>query len=283
VGHLLAYLSLSWQTGLVPDTIPGMDGAAVLSQLDKERQTIPESDVSLQTAPYVVRAIALDGSWNGIVFSCFSSSQTEEIVSEEIKYFTQLNRVFEWKVYSHDRPLDLLLQLRRRGFKIGEEESLMVRELRDLPPALMAPAAPKVAVDPVRDEQGVADFLSIETAVWSCEPGRTRELLLSMLNNPTQRDLAFVAYADQRPVGCARLTSSPNSQFSGLWGGSVLPDYRRQGIYRALLAARILHLRGFEEIRYLRVDALPMSRPILEKYGFQRIASTWPAEWPPNQ
>ena len=39
----------------------------------------------------------------------------------------------------------------------------------------------------------------------------------------------------------------------------------------------------FEEIRYLRVDALPMSRPILEKYGFQQIASTWPAEWPPNQ
>jgi hypothetical protein len=81
-----------------------MDGAAVLSQLDKERQTIPESDVSLQTAPYVVRAIALDGSWNGIVFSCFSSSQTEEIVSEEIKYFTQLNRVFEWKVSKFQTP-----------------------------------------------------------------------------------------------------------------------------------------------------------------------------------
>ncbi len=263
--------------------MPSMDGAAVLYQLDRERQTVPDSDVRLQAVPYVMRAIALDGSWNGIVYSCFSASQAEEIVSKEIKYFTQLNRAFEWKVYSHDRPLDLLLQLRQRGFRIGEEESLMVRELRDLPPALMAPAAPKIAVLPVRDEQGIADFLSIETAVWSCEPGKTRGLLLSMLNNPLQRDLAFVAYSDQRPVGCARLTSSPNSQFSGLWGGSVLPDYRRRGIYRALLAARILHLRRFEEIRYLRVDALPMSRPILEKYGFQQIASTWPAEWPPNQ
>ena len=258
----------------------GMDGAAVLYQLDKERQTVPDSDVLLQSVPYVMRAIAIDGSWNGTVYSCFSSSQAEEIVNEQIKYFTQLNRAFEWKVYSHDRPLDLLLQLRQRGFRIGEEESLMVREVRDIPPALKTPT---VAVLPVKDEQGIADFLSIETAVWSCEPGKTRGLLLSMLNNPLQRDLAFVAYSDQTPVGCARLTSSPNSQFSGLWGGSVLPNYRRRGIYRALLAARILHLRRFEEIRYLRVDALPMSRPILEKYGFQQIASTWPAEWPPNQ
>jgi GNAT superfamily N-acetyltransferase len=268
---------------VAPDTISGMDGAAVLYQLDKERQTVPDSEVSLQTTPYIVRAIGLNGSWNGIVYSFFSSSQTEAIVDEEIRYFTQLNRAFEWKVYSHDRPLDLLVQLRQRGFRIGEEESLMVRELRDLPPALMAPAAPKVTVDPVRDEQGIADFLSIETAVWSCEPGKTRGLLLSMLNNPFQRDLAFVAYSDQMPIGCARVTSSPNSQFSGLWGGSVLPDYRGRGIYRALLAARILHLRSFDEIRYLRVDAMPASRPILEKYGFQRIASTWPAEWPPNR
>src|ERR1700676_3719042 len=156
----------------------GMDGAAVLYQLDKERQTVPDSDVLLQSVPYVMRAIAIDGSWNGIVYSCFSSSQAEEIVNEELKYFTQLNRAFEWKVYSHDRPLDLLLQLRQRGFRIGEEESLMVRELRDLPPALMASLAPKIAVLPVRDEQGLADFLSIETAVWSCEPGKTRGLLL---------------------------------------------------------------------------------------------------------
>src|ERR1700676_826439 len=92
----------------------GMDGAAVLYQLDKERQTVPDSDVLLQSVPYVMRAIAIDGSWNGIVYSCFSSSQAEEIVNEEIKYFTQLNRAFEWKVYSHQlsgpanqaRPVD---------------------------------------------------------------------------------------------------------------------------------------------------------------------------------
>jgi hypothetical protein len=28
------------------------------------------------------------------------------------------------------------------------------------------------------------------------------------------------------------------------------------------------------------VDALHTSRPILERYGFERVASTWPAVWP---
>ena len=111
---LSALIEILVANGFGAEYHASMDGAAVLSQLDKERQTVPDSDVRLQAVPYVVRAIAIDGSWNGIVYSCFSSSQAEEIVNEEIKYFTQLNWAFEWKVYSHDRPLDLLLQLRQR-------------------------------------------------------------------------------------------------------------------------------------------------------------------------
>jgi len=34
------------------------------------------------------------------------------------------------------------------------------------------------------------------------------------------------------------------------------------------------------QIRFLRVDALPTSRPILERYGFRQLGSTWPADWP---
>ena len=47
-------------------------------------------------------------------------------------------------------------------------------------------------------------------------------------------------------------------------------------VYRALLVARIRHARQFESISYLRVDALPTSRPILEKYGFKRVHQPGP-------
>jgi hypothetical protein len=38
------------------------------------------------------------------------------------------------------------------------------------------------------------------------------------------------------------------------------------------------HARRLDSGRYLRVDALPTSRSILEKYGFTRVASTSPAD-----
>ncbi len=260
-----------------------MDDATILRQLDAERQTVADSDCRLEKTPNVVRAFGVGSGWTGIVYSRFSASETARIVQAEIEYFSRLNRDFEWKVYSQDEPLDLLAHLRDRGFRIGEEESLMIRDLVDLPPALLAPPPKGVTVRPVRDEQTIADFLSLESAIWSCEPDKTGELLLSSLSDPLQRNLGLVAYSESRPVGFGRVTAPRNSQFSGLWGGSVLPEFRGRGIYRALLSARIQHVRKFDSIRYLRVDALPTSRPILEKYGFKEVASTWPAEWPPGQ
>jgi len=259
-----------------------MHHATILRQLDAERQSVAESDGRLEKTPYVVRAFGVENMWSAIVYSRFPPSETETIVHAEIGYFNRLNRDFEWKVYSHDEPPDLLTQLRNRGFKIGEEEALMIRDLRELSPILMAPPPAGVTVSALRDEHRIEDYLSVESAVWSCEPGKTRPLLLSTLGDPLQRDLAFVAYADGKPVGCARVTASPSSQFSGLWGGSVLAGFRGRGIYRALLSARIHHVRQFDSIRYLRVDAMPTSRPILEKYGFKQVASTWPATWPPG-
>lgn len=51
--------------------------------------------------------------------------------------------------------------------------------------------------------------------------------------------------------------------------------FQGRGIYRALVAhrARIAAERGF---RYLQVDALPTSRPILERLGFVQLSKTTP-------
>jgi GNAT superfamily N-acetyltransferase len=259
-----------------------MDEMTILRQLDIERRTVADSDTRLERTPYVVRAIGAGSTWSGVVYSRFSASETEAIVQAEIEYFTRLERAFEWKIYSHDEPPDLLAKLRKCGFRIGSEESVMVCDSAELSPLLMAPSPAKVTVTPVRDKGRIEDYLSVESAVWSCEPGKTRDLLLSTLSVPFQRDLGFVAYVDAKPIGCGRVTVSPQSRFAGLWGGSVLPDFRGRGVYRALLSARIDHIRRFNSIRYLRVDAMPTSQPILERYGFRRVASTWPAVWPPD-
>jgi hypothetical protein len=259
-----------------------MDEMTILGQLDIERQTVGDSDTRLERTPNVVRAIGVGTTWSGIVYSRFSTWETESIVQGEIEYFARLGRSFEWKIYSHDEPADLLTQLRKGGFRIGEEESVMVCDLADLSPLLTAPTDAAVTVVPVRDEGRIEDYLTVESAVWSCEVGETRELLGSTLSDPCERELGFVAYVNAKPIGCGRVTASRQSQFAGLWSGSVLPDYRGRGAYRAILSARIDHIRQFDSIRYLRVDAMPTSRPILERYGFKRVASTWPAVWSPG-
>ena len=228
-----------------------------------------------------LRALGTQESWSGIVYYCFPAEETESIIEGEIAFFENLGREFEWKVYTHDQPQGLLAELRRRGFKIGEEEALMIRELRELPISLTSPAAPGITVAAVTNAQGVDDFLAVEGALWPASE-KMRDWLLTRLKDPAQQELAFVAYEDRIPIGCGRVSVRRESRFAGLWGGAVLPAFRGKGVYRALLAARINNVLKFDSVQYLRVDALPTSRPILEKYGFQRIGSTWPAEWAPR-
>jgi low temperature requirement protein LtrA len=61
----------------------------------------------------------------------------------------------------------------------------------------------------------------------------------------------------------------------GLYGGATLPEYRGRGLYRATVAKRaaLARERGY---RYLQVDALPTSRPILERTGFVQLTTTTP-------
>ena len=250
----------------------------ILMLLDAERQTVADTDFTLEKTPYVVRAIGKE-YWSGIVYSHFSTAEAEGVIDDEIGYFTKLGRDFEWKVFSHDEPADLLTRLRRRGFKIGEEEALMILDVQKFPPGLLAPAPEGVTVRAVTDDQGISHYLALQSAIWG-QATTTREFLLSTLSDQLQRNLAFIAYAGQKPIGFGRVTTSPQSRFAGLWGGSVLSDFRGRGVYRALLSARIRHAKKSDSVRYFQVDALPTSRPILERYGFKRVASTWPAEWP---
>ena len=55
----------------------------------------------------------------------------------------------------------------------------------------------------------------------------------------------------------------------------TLPEYRGRGLYRATVAKRaeLARERGY---RWLYSDALPTSRPILERLGFVAITTTTP-------
>jgi Acetyltransferase (GNAT) family. len=55
----------------------------------------------------------------------------------------------------------------------------------------------------------------------------------------------------------------------------TLPEFRGRGLYKATVARRaeLARERGY---RWLYVDALPTSRPILERLGFVALTTTTP-------
>ena len=80
----------------------------------------------------------------------------------------------------------------------------------------------------------------------------------------------YLAYLDGEPAGFARAVFTPVAGL--LMGGAVLPWARGRGVYTSLVHARWDEARGRGTPR-LVVGAGPMSAPILERLGFERIGS----------
>ena len=70
----------------------------------------------------------------------------------------------------------------------------------------------------------------------------------------------------------------PKGQFAGLFGGSTRQEYRKQGLYTAMLAIRLQEAiqRGYG---FLTVQASPMSQPILASHGFRVLTYACDYEW----
>jgi len=69
----------------------------------------------------------------------------------------------------------------------------------------------------------------------------------------------------------------PGTVFAGIFGGATLPQWRRQGIYRALTAVRARSALR-EGKKLIHSDSTEYSRPILERYGFTKVTETTPYE-----
>jgi hypothetical protein len=76
-------------------------------------------------------------------------------------------------------------------------------------------------------------------------------------------------------VSAAWAVYKAGTEFTGLWGGSTLAQWRGRGIYKALVAVRAARAveRGY---KYLHVDASDDSSPILQRLGFVAVTTTTP-------
>jgi GNAT superfamily N-acetyltransferase len=171
-------------------------------------------------------------------------------VARAIAWMREQPGYVEWKYYAHDGP-ELAERLRAAGLVPDEEETVLVAEAASIPPTELDV---RIAPD---------DFVELAAQVF----GSRSDL--------PEHGIGVVAYVDGRSVSAGRVDLEPGIEFAGLFGGITLPEFRGRGLYRATVAKRaeLARERGY---RYLYVDALPTSRPILERLGFEVLTTTTP-------
>lgn len=242
---------------------------------DKEqRAEITFPRLRREATPEVVRHIAQPHRESFVLYSRLTAENVDRVIEEQIDRFTTLGQTFEWKVYEHDTPPDLRERLAAHGFEIEDPEAIMVLDAQTTPPPI---GLPEHDVRRITDPSDLRDVIAVLDEVWQADHSWIDYHLGDELRTNPQYLSVYVAYADERAVSCA-WTMLDHSQFASLWGGATLPAYRGRGIYTTMLAVRIAEARARGK-RFFTVDASPMSRPILEKHGFQRISTAYACKW----
>lgn len=254
-----------------------MDIADIRALYDQEqRQNLELPGMRREVVGTLVRHVNLAPGDGMVIYSHLETEAIEATVSEQIAYFESIGQGFEWKVYSHDPPPDLKDRLDARGFEIGEDEAILVLDLENTPALLLEPVTADLRR--ITDPEQIPSVIAVQNEVWQVDFSWLGQRLTNNLRDRPDYLSVYAAYVDDQPVAAAWTNFPPENQFASLWGGSTLDGYRRRGLYTALLATRVQEARQ-RGVRFLTVDASPMSRPILQKLGFQLIAYAYPCVW----
>jgi hypothetical protein len=255
-----------------------MNKSQMIALYDQDqRKDVKHPSMRREVIPPVVRYINTSSHGEGVVlYSQLDEANVDQVIREQVGYFESIGQDFEWKVYDYDRPPDLKERLESHGFIVEDAEAIMVLDLEEAPGILSQPVSP--TIQQITDPEKLADVLTIQDQVWGEDFSSLGHYLQDTLRNTPEQLSMYIAYVNQQPASAAWIYFPKHSKFASLWGGSTVSGFRKQGLYTALLAVRAREAKA-RQLRYLTVDASPMSRPILEKFGFEMIAYSYPCKW----
>lgn len=255
-----------------------MDKSRIIALYNQDqRKDVEYPEMRREVTPTVVRHIDTSGTMEGsVIYSRLDETNAEGVIREQVSYFENIGQNFEWKIYDYDSPPDLKDRLESFGFHVEEAEAIMVLDLESAPEFLWQPVVQNVKR--ITDPEKLSDVLTVQQQVWNKDFSWLKEYLEGALRKYPDQMNVYVAYVYRQPASTAWTYFPKHSQFASLWGGSTISKFRRHGLYTALLALRAQEAKA-RQVKYLTVDASPMSRPILEKFGFQTIAISYPCKW----
>lgn len=223
------------------------------------------------TSPHIVKMISSAAHGSHISYFNLSPDKVDDTIKAELEFFKQHQVSFEWKTYDTDSPSNIGERLLAHGFKKGEPESFMVLELDTIAHSF----AESDSVVEVHNLAGIQDAINVQQQVWGGDmSGQLAHLIASKEFAPNDISI-YLVYENNKPVTSGWIVYNGESPFAGIWGGSTVDGYRGKGYYSALLHKRINDARRKGK-KFLTIDASEMSRPIVEKHGFKKVATTTP-------
>ena len=213
--------------------------------------------------------------------------ELDALIARQRDFFTARGDEVEWKLHGHDLPADLPDRLVAAGFEPEEQETVVIGLAAPLA-AERPPLPDGVRLREVSARADLDRIATMEEAVWNeGRPHLAESLEREIAADPegTTIVVAEVGFSDDDPgtvVSAGWVRFVRGTAFATLWGGSTLNDWRRRGIYRALVAYRawLAVSRGHT---HLEVDASDDSRPILQRSGFVVVTTTTPYVFTPPQ
>jgi len=206
---------------------------------------------------------------NCVIFSAFQPGQTDRIVVEQITYFEDRRRGFEWKVLDHDKPDNLPRRLVDYGFQPGEAETLHVLPT-DAVPRFRAPAA-GIAVQRIEDEARLPDVAAVHTQVWRDDRGWLVEELARDLAERPQAIAVFVACDAENPVGTLWARFAPSGVFASVWGAAVVPEAPEAAVLGGLVTA-VTRAAAERGVRFLAITTPTAAGSALTRHGFRAVS-----------
>jgi GNAT superfamily N-acetyltransferase len=175
----------------------------------------------------------------------------------------------EWWIGPDVDPPDVAASLRELGLSDHEDPHVKAMALLAEPPK----AEEEVTARPVHSLEELRLASEIGADVFGLEGARREALLGGVREEWETREgrysRAFLAFHGEQAVGAAR-SAYLDAGAVLLIGGSVLPEWRGRGAYRALVRARWDDAVE-RDTPALLVHAGRMSRPALERLGFEPI------------
>ncbi|RIV40608.1 GNAT family N-acetyltransferase [Micromonospora radicis] len=203
----------------------------------------------------------------------------DALIARQVAVARERGVPVEWKLHGHDEPADLAQRLRAAGFVPEDEESVVVGPVAPLASAL--PVVPDgVRLREVTSGADLDRIAALESELWGRDLSGLATGLAREIAADPQSITVVVAEADETVVSAGWVRYPAGTTFATLWGGSTRPQWRRQGIYRALVTYRA-RLAGQRGRTLLQVDASDESRPLLGRLGLVPVTTTTPYVYTP--